>query len=307
MLEKRKLKKALKANDITAARRILRSNPYLTDIGVLLLVGRCGAPAMAEMFAQETHVQVDLNKEKWTFLHIIAEFHYVEAARIAIARYPDIVNKQTKDDITPLHIAAAVGDVQMITLLVASHADVNAVSGDGCAPLHNAARRGHVVAFEKLLSLGANADLRDEKGRTPLDDAVMYGRCSAAVIENLRSVQAGFAPLPASAEVAVSVALPPSPWHVVDDCTIAYTREDAVLGYRLTDIFNFGIGRCISLQHDLKTGAQTAVSVDMTEIGARALLLHARDELCARGHTPPPLLLTAPQPLLKKPQAGHDV
>ncbi len=305
MLAKRRLKKAVQDNDITTARKILRSNPYLADVDVLLSVGRSGAPAMAEMFAQEIHLHVELTKEKWMFLHIIAEFHYVEAARIALGRRPSIVDKQTKFGTTPLHVAATVGDSEMVALLVVCGADVNAADGEGCTALHMAIKRGHIALFESLLSYGADATKRDDKGRTPLDCAT-HDRCTVAVIDGLRQkVAENTVALPAQVEAVQQ--RPLSPWHVVDDCTIAYTREDALLGYRLTEVFNFGIGRCISIQHHLQTGAQTAVSTDMAEISGRALLLQARDELCAQGHNPPPLMLPAPQPLLKKPQAGGDV
>ncbi|WP_256080363.1 ankyrin repeat domain-containing protein [Massilia sp. YIM B04103] len=61
----------------------------------------------------------------------------------------------------PLHFAAAAGDTEMIALLLAHHAYIDAASPSGMTPLMIAAREGHEDAAKLLLAEGADASLKD--------------------------------------------------------------------------------------------------------------------------------------------------
>jgi|WetSurMetagenome_2_1015567.scaffolds.fasta_scaffold32982_3 ankyrin repeat protein len=70
---------------------------------------------------------------------------------------------------TPLHLAAASGHKDIVELLLAHGADVNAIDGDdGWTPLHWAANGGHKDAAELLLANKADINAKDGYGRTPL-------------------------------------------------------------------------------------------------------------------------------------------
>ncbi len=69
---------------------------------------------------------------------------------------------------TPLHYAAGDGEVDRVTQLLATGADVDARERDGYTPLHFAAQNGAHAAIELLLAAGADIDARSDDGQTPL-------------------------------------------------------------------------------------------------------------------------------------------
>lgn len=71
-------------------------------------------------------------------------------------------------DCTPLMEAASAGHVDIVRLLIAHHADVNAVSGSGNTPLMYACAGGHEECVRALLESGANVEDHNENGHTPL-------------------------------------------------------------------------------------------------------------------------------------------
>lgn len=76
---------------------------------------------------------------------------------------------------TPLHSAAlqavVTGSVEIIAILAAVGADLEAADHEGNTPLHVAAANGHTEAIELLLSLGANIEATNYLGNTPLQIA----------------------------------------------------------------------------------------------------------------------------------------
>lgn len=69
---------------------------------------------------------------------------------------------------TPLMLAAQLGQVGWVTLLLAAGADCEAQGWVGERPLHNAVHSGHKATMQALLVAGAAVDARDRLGRTPL-------------------------------------------------------------------------------------------------------------------------------------------
>lgn len=77
---------------------------------------------------------------------------------------------------TALHLAAYVGSVEVIELLIECGADISALSTRGAAPIHLAASRGSIQVVSLLAGLpGVPLTLRDNNGRTPLFHAAMRG------------------------------------------------------------------------------------------------------------------------------------
>jgi ankyrin repeat protein len=92
------------------------------------------------------------------------------------------VNQRGAVDDAPLHMAARLGDISDLNILVASGADINMPGDLGNTPLHNAALTGKVEAIERLLALGADAALQNEFSETPLRIAQLGNHHEAIVV-----------------------------------------------------------------------------------------------------------------------------
>lgn len=90
----------------------------------------------------------------------------------------DLVNAKTSMlGKTPLHLAAENGHKQIVELLIAKGANVNATEREMTnTPLHLAALIGHTQIAELLLSNGAGVNARNKNGSSPLREAIIWGR-----------------------------------------------------------------------------------------------------------------------------------
>ena len=96
------------------------------------------------------------------------------------------VNAKFKDGWTPLHMAAEGGHREIVDLLIAKGADINATAGAGdgvgWTPLHEAAEGGHKKVVELLILKGADINAKNGDGRTPLDLAIEHKNAEIADI-----------------------------------------------------------------------------------------------------------------------------
>ncbi|MDP6189635.1 MAG: ankyrin repeat domain-containing protein, partial [Gammaproteobacteria bacterium] len=85
--------------------------------------------------------------------------------------------------LAPLHLAAFRGYTEVVELLVAAGADVNAKIQErffGGTPLTRAAYGGHKEIVELLISNGADVNAKNEDDETPLDFAIIRKRTETA-------------------------------------------------------------------------------------------------------------------------------
>lgn len=87
--------------------------------------------------------------------------------------------------LTPLHIAAARGDVDMMECLLGKGAEIDPRDLEEKTPLHAAARSWHTKGALFLLQRGASADVRCGMGETPLHNAAMSFDPSEALFGSL--------------------------------------------------------------------------------------------------------------------------
>lgn len=82
--------------------------------------------------------------------------------------------------ITPLHLAASLGDLKAITELIQEGATPNIRLANRATPLMEAATNGELKAVELLIENGADPGLRDAAGMRAIDCAVDYGHADVA-------------------------------------------------------------------------------------------------------------------------------
>lgn len=85
------------------------------------------------------------------------------------------INMCDSDGNTALHIAAAYGFEDKITLLLDNGAAIDESNNNWRTSLHIAAKNGHIEAVRLLISRGADLDAADTQDGTPLRDAI-YGK-----------------------------------------------------------------------------------------------------------------------------------
>lgn len=115
-----------------------------------------------------------LLRKNVTPIHVAAFCGNMEVAALLIREGAN-VNAIDDHRFTPLHNAAAEGHVEVVSLLVSNGGSINARSEDGATPLYFAAKSGHLGAAKVLIGSGAKLDERDNQGNSPLTMAVHEG------------------------------------------------------------------------------------------------------------------------------------
>jgi len=115
---------------------------------------------------------------------------------------PDDVNARLKNDITALHMAAALDSDGMAALLLSYGAEIDARTSGGFTPLHWAAGRDADGAAAILIAMGADLNAHTMNGITPLHWAA--GRNSTNTVKLL---------IAAGADVRATTAVGLTPLH----------------------------------------------------------------------------------------------
>eukprot|EP00389_Voromonas_pontica_P004044 GDKH01006002.1.p1 GENE.GDKH01006002.1~~GDKH01006002.1.p1 ORF type:complete len:214 (+),score=39.79 GDKH01006002.1:126-767(+) len=86
------------------------------------------------------------------------------------------MNPSVRDpcQLTPLHVAARRGFIEICHLLVSHGCDINAANRNGLQPIHHAAQGGSVECITLLIESGALPRTRDASGMTPLHHAAYW-------------------------------------------------------------------------------------------------------------------------------------
>ncbi len=95
----------------------------------------------------------------------------------ALATVTDPVSK-----LTPLHFAAAKGDVRLMKALVSRGANLSAGSYEGIQPIHVASTSNATTGIQYLLDLGVKLDAPASNGSTPLHFAAEGGAPDATLM-----------------------------------------------------------------------------------------------------------------------------
>lgn len=142
---------------------------------------------LTALLAQTPESLQSRSADGWTPLHLACFFGRIDAVHRLLDAGADVLawsDNTTRN--TPLHAAlAGIRDPQLIERLLKAGADVNARGGGGFTPLHLAAARGDLALIEALLAQGARST-RTEAGQLPAEIAMERGHPNAA--ERLHNV-----------------------------------------------------------------------------------------------------------------------
>lgn len=106
-----------------------------------------------------------------------------DLVKAILADCPEWVHAWDKDRSTPLHWAAWKGHADIVDLLVASGADIQAHNENGhwgTTPLHAAAHGNQKAAAEALIQHGAGVNAPKTGGGTPLAETKIHNATAVA-------------------------------------------------------------------------------------------------------------------------------
>ncbi|NGX62620.1 MAG: hypothetical protein KR126chlam6_00018 [Candidatus Anoxychlamydiales bacterium] len=90
----------------------------------------------------------------------------IEGVKELIKKGADVNKPKDRDGQKPLMIATQNGYTQIMEILIANGANVNAKDNEGVTALMYAVRNGHEDIVLKLIKKGADIDAKDNEGRT---------------------------------------------------------------------------------------------------------------------------------------------
>ncbi|GMI65206.1 tetratricopeptide repeat 10 [Hibiscus trionum] len=125
-------------------------------------------------------VEVDSQSDAGTPLVWAAGHGQHDAVKVLLEHNAN-PNAETEDDVTPLLSAVAAGSLACLDLLIQAGAKVNITAG-GATPLHIAADLGNPELINSLLKAGADPNVIDEDGQKPIQVAAASGQRKAVEI-----------------------------------------------------------------------------------------------------------------------------
>ena len=170
-------------NDVTEGPHIATSAGPLI-LPPLFLAAREGDLTEVERLLKEEHV--DINEKDVllgkTALHYAALYGHVEIITVLLAEGA-LINAGDITDKTPLHYAAPLANPEVMLTLIKAGADVHARDDLGRTPLVEtaltASTNAQLVAMEMLLNSGADIEARDVGNNTALYASVVAGYIDA--------------------------------------------------------------------------------------------------------------------------------
>ena len=108
---------------------------------------------------------------------------YGDANKVKDLLKHEDVSSRDKEGNTALHLAAAMGNLELVVLLLEAGSAVDSENNFGWTALHFAAEGVNGEVVERLLEAGANVNTRDHDDSTPLNKAAFSG--NRDVVEKL--------------------------------------------------------------------------------------------------------------------------
>ncbi len=166
---------AIKAGDDARVNEILAANPNVRNSRN----AQGETPVLAAAYRlRKDLVERLLAAGAETDIYEAAAVGQAERVRRFVEERPELANSWAPDGFTPLGLAAFFGHDEVVSFLLASGGQVNAVSKNDMKvmPLHSAVAARRLGAARLLLEHGADVAARQEAGFTPLHSAANNGQ-----------------------------------------------------------------------------------------------------------------------------------
>jgi ankyrin repeat protein len=123
----------------------------------------------------------EYSRDGFTPLQLACFFGHEEIALWLMDQDADVnAVAKNKQQVRPVHAAAANGNLTLLQALLARGADVNARQEGDFTPLHEAANNGHMAMAQLFLQHGADVNAKSAQGQTPLALALEKGHHDVA-------------------------------------------------------------------------------------------------------------------------------
>lgn len=169
--------RAVKMDDASVVKSLLSRglDPNLVDeergdTGLILAL-RENSLKVFELLLNARDVDIEASAKNGNTALMIACFKGNTAAVDALLAKGAEVNRPGW---TPLHYAAAIGNNDIVKVLLDKSAYIDAESPNKTTPMMMAARGGHIMTVKLLLDEGADATLKNELGMSAIDFAEKF-------------------------------------------------------------------------------------------------------------------------------------
>ncbi len=163
----------------TVVRDFLLSGLESLDVHEAAAVG--DVEKLQTLLAADSTLSRAVSSDGWPPLHLAAAFGGAPAVRILLEHGADVHQVSPAMRNQAMHAALALNsDPEIVQLLLAHGADINAAQMGGFTPLHSAASGGKSELVEVLLAAGADPAKKCDRGKTPADYANEKGHSELA-------------------------------------------------------------------------------------------------------------------------------
>ncbi|MEZ0261422.1 MAG: ankyrin repeat domain-containing protein [Alphaproteobacteria bacterium] len=207
----------------------------------------------------------------WTPLYNAVGSNYEEGVRILLesGAKPNACGNSQR---TAAMQASRDGNAGVLAVLLEAGVDLTAKDSSGYTALHHAAEYGRITTLRLLLEKGADPRATDNRLNTAADLAEKsYPRLADFI--------RGKADLSQKKEPE----LPATGWHLTAKDEVSAISEKPAIGYRVTEIFNFGAGTYTRIVQNVKTGAESQSLRFLDEFNNRSAVDTAREMLVNLG------------------------
>ena len=221
--------------------------------------------------------EVDYVTQNFTELFGAAYHDFREGVALLLEHKAD-PNTAKENGYSALMSAANDGYFEIAKLLIEHGAEVNAVSREGKTALHFAAKNGRGSVIKLLMENGADPKIADYRMNTPADMADKEYPRLADLLRGKRRDDGS--EIEADTEIETEGEdTPVQGWRLTSQDEVSNITDKPDIGYRLTEIFNFGSGMYTRIAHNMKTDAESQTVRFFDEFTNRAAIDRARQAL----------------------------